>query len=161
MIETAILDNIIIGRVEPRIYAFTTNTIPNYLKVGDTYRPVSTRLNEWRVHFPELEKQFDGTAKIKDDVYFRDYAVHQFLESDKHRARLLPVDIPAGVYYSREFFKDANAEDVKEAIIDIEKDYADNTGKNKFFNSKIETGMPLIKTIISGLLICVVSQYSY
>ena len=34
-----ILDRIIIGRVEPHIYAFTTNTVPNYLKVGDTYRP--------------------------------------------------------------------------------------------------------------------------
>ena len=31
-----IIDNIIIGRVEPYIYAFTTNTVPNYLKIGDT-----------------------------------------------------------------------------------------------------------------------------
>ena len=30
------LENIIIGRVEPHIYAFTTGTVPNYLKVGDT-----------------------------------------------------------------------------------------------------------------------------
>ena len=30
-----IIDNIIIGRVEPYIYAFTTNTVPNYLKIGD------------------------------------------------------------------------------------------------------------------------------
>ena len=51
-----ILDRIIIGRVEPHIYAFTTNTVPNYLKVGDTYRPVSKRLNEWREFFPDLEK---------------------------------------------------------------------------------------------------------
>jgi hypothetical protein len=35
-INVDILDNIIIGRVEPQIYAFTTETIPNYLKVGDT-----------------------------------------------------------------------------------------------------------------------------
>ena len=96
MIDETLLDNIIIGRVEPRIYAFTTNTIPNYLKVGDTYRPVSTRLNEWRAHFPELKKQFEGSARISDDVYFRDYAVHQFLESDKQRVRLRPADIPAG-----------------------------------------------------------------
>lgn len=41
-----VLDRIIIGRVDPHIYAFTTNTVPNYLKVGDTYRPVSQRLNE-------------------------------------------------------------------------------------------------------------------
>ncbi len=136
MIDKSCLDNIIIGRVEPRIYAFTTNTIPNYLKVGDTYRPVSTRLDEWRVHFPELEKQYEGTARINDDVYFRDYAVHQFLETDKQRARLTPTDIPAGVYYSREFFKDANSEDVQAAITDIEKDFSDNAGKYQFYNAE-------------------------
>ena len=41
MIDKTVLDEIIIGRVEPHSYAFTTNTIPNYIKVGDTYRPVS------------------------------------------------------------------------------------------------------------------------
>ena len=45
MADTTILDELIVGRVEPRIYAFTTNTIPNYLKVGDTYRPVDVRLD--------------------------------------------------------------------------------------------------------------------
>jgi len=35
-INVDILDEIIIGRVEPHIYAFSTETIPNYLKVGDT-----------------------------------------------------------------------------------------------------------------------------
>ena len=49
-IDTSILDEIIVGRVEPHIYAFSTNTIPNYLKVGDTYRSVLVRLNEWRAH---------------------------------------------------------------------------------------------------------------
>ena len=33
-IDTNILDNLIVGRIEPHIYAFTTNTVPNYLKVG-------------------------------------------------------------------------------------------------------------------------------
>lgn len=50
-----VLDRIIVGRVDPHIYAFTTNTVPNYLKVGDTYRPVSQRLNEWRVFFQNLK----------------------------------------------------------------------------------------------------------
>lgn len=40
-----ILDELIVGRVDPYIYAFKTNTVPNYLKIGDTYRPVSQRLN--------------------------------------------------------------------------------------------------------------------
>ena len=135
MIDKTLLDNIIIGRVEPRIYAFTTNTIPNYLKVGDTYRPVATRLNEWRVHFPELEKQYEGTAEIGDGVYFRDYAVHQFLESDRHRIRLAYADIPAGVYYSNEFFKEASVADVQDAVADIKQDYSQKTGKYQFYNA--------------------------
>ena len=44
-INTEQLDNIIYGRVEPHIYAFTTGTVPNYLKIGDTFRPVEIRLN--------------------------------------------------------------------------------------------------------------------
>ena len=34
-----LLDELLIGCVEPVIYAFSTNTIPNCLKVGDTCRP--------------------------------------------------------------------------------------------------------------------------
>ena len=44
-IDTEVLDAILVGRVEPQIYAFTTQTIPNYLKVGDTYRPLEVRLH--------------------------------------------------------------------------------------------------------------------
>ena len=60
MKDMSVLDNLLVGRVEPHIYAFTTNTIPNYLKVGDTYRPVSVRLDEWKLHYPELEKKYEG-----------------------------------------------------------------------------------------------------
>ena len=67
-IDTTILDGLIVGRIDPHIYAFTTNTVPNYLKVGDTYRPVNVRLNEWREHFPNLqhESNWEWTAKTKD-----------------------------------------------------------------------------------------------
>ena len=51
-----VLDKIIIGRVDPHIYAFTTEEVPNCLKVGDTYRPVSKRLNEWRNAYPNTRK---------------------------------------------------------------------------------------------------------
>ena len=136
MIDKTVLDNIIVGRVEPHIYAFTTNTIPNYLKVGDTYRPVAVRLQEWREHYPELEQQYEHSAKINDEVYFRDFAVHQFLESDKKKARLLPTDISEGVYYSKEFFKDTDAEEVREAILDIERDYRAKTNKYQFYNAE-------------------------
>lgn len=122
MIDKTLLDEIIVGRVEPHIYAFTTNTIPNHLKVGDTYRPVSVRLKEWEEHYPNLEKKFDGEAKI-GDVYFRDFSVHQFLETDRCKARLQIADLPEGIYYSKEFFKETNADDVKDAIADIQNDY--------------------------------------
>ena len=78
MTDTSVLGELIVGRVEPRIYAFTTNTVPNYLKVGDTYRPVDVRLDEWREHFPHLKREFDDSAKI-GEVFFRDYSVHVYL----------------------------------------------------------------------------------
>lgn len=133
---TEVLDRIIVGRVDPHIYAFTTNTVPNYLKVGDTYRPVSQRLNEWRVFFPELEKQYENKAVIDDETYFRDYAVHQFLEHDLGRKRLTPMDLEEGVYFSKEFFKEAQNTDVEKAIEDIKSNYSKNTGKYEYYSSK-------------------------
>ncbi|MBP3936642.1 MAG: Eco57I restriction-modification methylase domain-containing protein [Clostridia bacterium] len=135
MKDLSTLDSLITGRVEPHIYAFTTNTIPNYLKVGDTYRPVSKRLNEWRDHFPNLEKKFEGSAKITDDVYFRDFAVHQFLETDRGRTRLQSEELPAGLYYSKEFFKAATVDDVREAIEDINEDYREKAGKYHYYDA--------------------------
>ena len=135
MKDLSILDSLITGRVEPHIYAFTTNTIPNYLKVGDTYRPVSKRLIEWREYFPNLEQKFEGSARITDDVYFRDFAVHYFLESKKHRTRLAENDLPEGVYYSREFFREATVGDVEEAIADIHDDYESKSGKYHYYDA--------------------------
>lgn len=138
MKDLSVLDSLITGRVEPHIYAFTTNTIPNYLKVGDTYRPVSKRLREWREYFPNLEQKFEGSAKITDDVYFRDFAVHYFLESEKRRARLKASDLTEGGYYSKEFFREATVEDVEEAIADIHEDYNSKSGKYHYYDSKTQ-----------------------
>ena len=135
MKDLSILDSLITGRVEPHIYAFTTNTIPNYLKVGDTYRPVSKRLSEWREYFPNLEQKFEGSARITEDVYFRDFAVHYFLELKKHRTRLAETDLPEGVYYSREFFREATVGDVAEAIADIHDDYESKSGKYHYYDA--------------------------
>ena len=143
MIDTTFLDSIIVGRVEPHIYAFTTNTIPNYLKVGDTYRPVALRLQEWQTYFPELQKQFEGSARINDEIYFRDFAVHHYLENAKGRVRLQPDDISADLYYSREFFKEATAEDVKEAIDDINLDYT-NSGSRKYQFYNAQDSLPAL-----------------
>lgn len=138
MKDLSILDSLITGRVEPHIYAFTTNTIPNYLKVGDTYRPVSKRLREWREYFPNLEQKFEGSAKITDNVYFRDFAVHYFLESEKRRARLKASDLTEGGYYSKEFFREATVDDVEEAIADIHEDYNSKSGKYHYYDSKTQ-----------------------
>ena len=131
-----VLDRIIIGRVDPHIYAFTTNTVPNYLKVGDTYRPVSQRLNEWRVFFPELEKQYENKAVIDEETYFRDYAIHQYLENDLNKKRLKPEDLEDGIYYSREFFKGTETGDIDNAIEDIKESYQANSSKYEYYSSK-------------------------
>lgn len=131
-----ILDRIIIGRVEPHIYAFTTNTVPNFLKVGDTYRPVSKRLNEWREFFPELEKQYENKAIIDEETYFRDYSIHQYLENDLNKQRLKPDDLEDGIYYSREFFKETQILDIDNAIEDIKENYQANSSKYEYYSSK-------------------------
>lgn len=142
--DTSILDNIIYGRIEPHIYAFKTNTVPNYLKVGDTYRSVKLRLDEWRQIYKDLEPQFDAKATINDDVYFRDYSVHEYLENDKHKKRLVPQDLQKGIYYSKEFFEDTSTEDVKDAILDIKENYDKNTGKYQCYNSNDKTASDFI-----------------
>ena len=131
-----LLDQIIVGRVTPHIYAFTTNTVPNYLKVGDTYRAVATRLEEWSRYFPELKKEYAEKATIDENVYFRDFAVHQFLEEDLQKHRLEPFDLPEGIYFSREFFEHASADDVREAVQDIENQYKKNSGKYVYYDAE-------------------------
>ena len=97
-IDTRVIDAIIHGKIEPKIYAFHTGTIPDYLKVGDTYRPVATRLDEWRRpgRFPDLvpvDKTWD--ARMDEHTYFRDLEIHSFLENEKHNIRLQPGLFPA------------------------------------------------------------------
>ena len=48
------LNDYIEVRSEPHIYAFSTNTVPNYIKVGDTFRPIEKRLDEWRNIYEQL-----------------------------------------------------------------------------------------------------------
>lgn len=136
MRDLSLLDKIIVGRVEPHMYAFTTNTIPNYIKVGDTYRPVSVRLNEWKKHYPELEKKYDTKAMVSEDIFFRDYSIHQFLENDLQKERLTPTDINENIYFSNEFFKDTSITDIDNAIKDIKRDFEENLMKYQFYNAK-------------------------
>ena len=132
-IDTTILDNIIVGRVKPYIYAFSTETVPNYLKVGDTSRGVRVRLDEWRKIFPNLIKQYEHSAQIDDETIFRDFAVHTFLER-RGRIRLLPNTFDNLPYYSREFFKEATKEDVNDAIADIIQSAREKSGKYPLYS---------------------------
>ncbi len=140
-----VLNEIIIGRVEPQIYAFTTETIPNYLKVGDTYRPIEIRLNEWRKHFPNLEKKFGNVAKVNDETFFRDYAVHFFLENELKRSRLKPNALKDIPYYSNEFFENAIENDLQEAIKDIKNGHQNNESKYQYYRFD-ESHIPITHT---------------
>lgn len=139
-VNTDILDGIIYGRVEPHIYAFTTQTVPNYLKVGDTYRPVQVRLQEWKKKYENLKQEFEHTAKVNDDTYFRDYAIHEYLENNDFH-RIQKDEFADGVYPSNEFFRDATSEDVKEAIDDIQNSFDNKDNRYAFYNT--EDHLPL------------------
>lgn len=140
MIETRILDSIIHGRVDPYIYAFETNTIPNFLKVGDTYRPVEVRLDEWRKVYSGLKKKYEHIAKVDEETYFRDYAVHDFLMRNGFR-RIKESDISKKVYFSKEFFKDAKKKDVEEAIKDIQRVFENKESGYDFYD--VESHLPV------------------
>ena len=144
-IDITELDKLIIGRVDPHIYAFSTETVPNYLKVGDTYRPIETRLNEWRKYFPNLEKQFADVATADEETFFRDLAVHYFLEKERHKLRLKSDTFENLPYFSNEFFCDAKVKDVKDAISDIKDNHTKNTGKYQFYKFD-ESRIPLTHT---------------
>lgn len=133
-INTALLDGLIVGRVEPHIYAFSTETVPNYLKVGDTARGVRVRLDEWRKIFPNLIQQYEHSAQIDNETIFRDFAVHTFLEQEKGRTRLLPDTFGHLPYYSKEFFEGATTADLEEAISDIYQSAREKNGKYQFYS---------------------------
>lgn len=133
MTNSPIIDKFITGRVEPHIYAFETGTVPNYLKIGDTYRPVETRLNEWRRYFADLQKKYDEPATAGDE-YFRDLSVHEFVIHEKGRNRLERNTIPDLPYYSNEFFENATTDDVDEAIRDIKRSVQEKNGRYKLYS---------------------------
>lgn len=140
MIENINLNSLIRGRVDPYIYAFETNTIPNFLKVGDTYRPVEVRLDEWRKFYSDLKKKYEHIAKVDDNTYFRDYSVHDFLIQNGFR-RIEKDDVKSGIYLSNEFFMNAKKENVEEAIKDIQKSFEKKDNRYAFYD--VEVNLPL------------------
>ena len=140
MIENINLNSLIRGRVDPYIYAFETNTAPNFLKVGDTYRPVEVRLDEWRKFYSDLKKKYEHIAKVDDNTYFRDYSVHDFLIQNGFR-RIEKDDVKSGIYLSNEFFMNAKKENVEEAIKDIQKSFEKKDNRYAFYD--VEDNLPL------------------
>ena len=128
-----VAEELIYGRAEPYIYAFSTQTVPNYLKIGDTYRPLEIRLNEWRKYFPNLEKQFAEVAKADEETFFRDLAIHFYLENDLQKQRLKPETFPDIAYFSKEFFENVDVKEIQKAIEDIKQNYQANTGKYQLY----------------------------
>ena len=140
MIENINLNSLIRGRVDPYIYAFETNTVPNFLKVGDTYRPVEVRLDEWRKFYSDLKKKYEHIAKVDDNTYFRDYSVHNFLIQNGFR-RIEKDDVKSGIHLSNEFFMNAKKENVEEAIKDIQKSFEKKDNRYAFYD--VEDNLPL------------------
>ena len=141
MTDISNLDSLIQGRVDPYIYAFETNTVPNFLKVGDTYRPVSVRIDEWRKVYSDLNKIYEHIAKVDEKTYFRDYSVHDFLIRNGFR-RIEKDDVKEDVYLSNEFFLNAKKENVDQAISDIQDSFEKKDNRYVFYNA--EDNLPLV-----------------
>ncbi|MCR5199227.1 MAG: Eco57I restriction-modification methylase domain-containing protein [Prevotella sp.] len=135
-----IIDQVITGRVEPKIYAFETDTVPSFLKVGDTYRPVQVRLREWAAHYKDIKWVYEHIAKVSEDTFYRDYAVHRYLTEHGFR-RAEESDFDKGVYVSKEFFLGAKKWDVETAIADIQECFDNKKSDYAFYN--IEDRLPV------------------
>ncbi len=133
-INTSELQKIIIGRVSPYIYSFATNTLPNYLKVGDTYRPVEERLNEWRRYYKDLKEISRHKASIDGKVFFRDYSVHKYLQQNGFTQ--IPLNILKNIY-STEFFEGIGEIEITNAVNDIVNNYQ-KTDKYEYYNNSRE-----------------------
>lgn len=139
--DAAFLETIIYGRVEPHIYAFRTQKVPRYTKVGDTYRPTEVRIKEWRRKIEDdLTVIFDkpAFADSKGEVYFRDYSVHSFLEGQKGKHRLDKTDPEGNPWYSNEFFLNTDETDLDDAIKDVVESYSNDNYRGYDFYKTVD-----------------------
>lgn len=139
-LDSSVIDALVHGRIDPRIYTFLTHTVPRFVKVGETRRGVSVRIGEWRDKGFAIDDSDvrDWSAALADGVFFRDHAVHAYLEHIAHMERLsreqlksLPSAAEGDTPYSSEFFRyapdglpaaadiDVASENVVRAIEDI------------------------------------------
>lgn len=121
--NTELLDQIILGYVPHRIYAFSTPQAVNYLKVGETSRSVPVRLKEWQSKIADLKHEKDWLAMLPKDAeeqkeFFRDFALHKYFK-DNAFDYLLPEEAPGN---SKEFYK-VTLEQVEDGVGAIDQDY--------------------------------------
>lgn len=137
-------ESVFTGMSEPKIYAFESNYVNsvlknrdkgNSIKVGDTNRTVSTRINEWRKKFNDAKRLKSWDAVIKgcgagiDGKIFRDYTIHKILVNSvnekyhKDTPKIEHVEINEFPEediklnrYSNEFFRNCTTKDVDDAI---------------------------------------------
>lgn len=111
-------------KVEHKIYSFYTNTTPNFMKIGDTYRQVAIRLKEWKRVYKNLTPEQIFDANINQESFFRDLSVHQYLRIDKNKHVVVPDDVKGITEYCTELFtNDVSTSDVEDAIHDIKDNY--------------------------------------
>lgn len=140
--ETVSAKGVFIGRTNPNIYCFKTPNVPGCLKVGDTFRPIQVRMEEWQDVFGDETDGFEHNdawewSAVENNWVFRDYTVHQYLK-DMKKQRLYnksqyskyfrPISDAYNIdnTYSNEFFVDTTPEDVEQAVNDIRKDIREN-----------------------------------
>ena len=136
-------DGVFVGRTNPSIYCFSTKNVDGCLKVGDTFRPVYVRMNEWQKVFGEKgfthDKKWEWSA-VENNWVFRDYTVHKYLKNmgkkrlsnkKKYEKYFTPISpsYTLDETYSNEFFVDTTPEDVNSAVIKIKKDIRSNIDK--------------------------------
>ena len=140
--EAVTAKGVFVGRTNPNIYCFKTPNVPGCLKVGDTFRPVYVRMDEWKKVFGEEVDGFEHDDKwewsaVENNWVFRDYTVHKYLK-DMKKQRLYnkkqyskyfkPISeaYTLDTTYSNEFFVDTTPEDVNQAVNNIKKDIREN-----------------------------------
>lgn len=117
LLDTSAL-HIIKGRLEPHIYAFKIDSFPPSYKIGDTFRDVDIRIDEWRKIYHALplthNSEWEWSAMI-EDRFFRDYAVHKYLEEEKGR-KILEQEVFGDYHISKEFYRDTEINEIEDAI---------------------------------------------
>lgn len=154
------IDKKLKGRIKPQIYAFKTNTVPSFVKIGDTYRTVDERLSEWNKVYKdifefvdEINKQHNpffvanSTLDNNKNIYFRDLSIHKYLRAKgKHQFEendRKKYQIKKDQYVSKEFFLDVEKDDLNNAINDINEKYENESEYYDYYdvNTKENEGM--------------------